>query len=276
MISNPVARSVLLLVLGFSANNVYSVAAAHVPIGTQVVNRELSLLTGGNAPLLRDVEANVLVFFRPNDKHSQTALTELAQCQTGLTGKSVSWAGVVSSSAPVDGVLDMLRDSGFASPVFVDPGNEVYGSLELTQHPAVVIVSRDRKLAAFEPFRKINYCSVVVARIRHLLREITDANMEQVLSPPRATLGGNVATARRYRVLAERLFQDKKYETALDNVRNSLEKDPQSALSHTLLGQILAAQGKCGEAIRAFSQALTLDATLPTARDGLERCKPAR
>jgi len=85
----------LLLVLVLGTSNVHPVAAAHVPLGTPVSNKEMPLLAGGKAPLLQDVEANVLVFFRPNEEHSLGALRELVQCQVGLTGKSVNWMGVV-------------------------------------------------------------------------------------------------------------------------------------------------------------------------------------
>ena len=276
VISNPVTRLFLSLALVFSASNVHSVAKAHVPIGTPVSNQEMPLLAGGKTQLLRDVEANVLVFFRPSEEHSVSALKELAKCQADLPRPTVNWMGVVSSSASVDAVTATLRDTGFGSPVLVDRDNELYGRLEMAQHPAVAIIGRDKKLAAFEPFRKINYCAVVTARIRHLLREISDADMANVLSPPRATQGGNGQVARRYRAFAERQFIDKKYDIALDNVRKSLEKDPQLAIAHQLLGQILAAQDKCAEAVPAFDQALAIDSSLLSAKEGLERCKAAR
>lgn len=276
VISNPLTRLIISLTLVFSTSNVYSVAKAHVPVGTPVSNQEMPLLTGGKAPLLKDVEANVLVFFRPSEEHSVSALKELAKCQANLPRATVNWMGVVSSSASVDAVTATLRETGFGFPVLIDPDNQLYGRLEMAQHPAVAIIGRDKKLAAFEPFRKINYCAVVTARIRHLLREISDADMAAVLSPPRATQGGAVQVARRYRAFAENLFKDKKYDGALDNVRKSLEKDPQLAIAHELLGQILAAQDKCPEAVPAFNQALAIDATLAGAKEGLERCKAAR
>lgn len=276
MISISVTRLLLSLALAFAASNVHSVAQAHAPLGTLVGNQEMQLIKGGKTALLPDFEANVLVFFRPNEDHSLAALKELMQCQAELTRKSVNWVGVVSSTAPAEGVTEMIRDSGWTLPVLIDRDNQLYGKLEMAQHPAVAIIDRDKKLAAFEPFRKINYCPVVTARIRLLLREITEADMEKVLSPPRATQGGNGQVARRYRAFAEHLFRDKRYDMALDNVRKSLDKDPQLAIAHELLGQILVAQDKCADAIPAFNQALAIDAGLASAKDGLERCKSAR
>lgn len=277
MSSKPVARLALLLAfLVASASNFHSASAAHAAVGSPVSNAEMPLLEGGKAFALRDVEANVLVFFRPNHPRSLQALRELAQCQTGFTGKSVHWMSVVSGSAPPESVPAMLRDSGFTAPVLVDREDALYGSLGLALHPVVVIVGRDQKMAAFEPFRVVDFCSVVSARIRHLLHEISDADLDKVLNPPKSSQGGNGQVAQRYRAYAEVLFKDKNYDKALQNVRKSLDKDPQLAPAHALLGRILFAQGNCAEAIPAFSQALAIDASSADAKEGLERCKPAR
>lgn len=251
-------------------------SAAHAAIGTPVANAQMPTLDGGKAFALRDAEANVLVFFRPNQERSMGALRELAQCQAAFSGKSVSWVAVVSSSAPAESVAAILRDTGFAAPVLVDRGDTLYGSLGLSLHPVVVIVGRDHKLAAFEPFRSVDFCSVVSARIRWVLREITEDELRNALAPPKSTQGGNEQVARRYHALAQALFKAANYDKALENARRSLDKDPQAAPVHALLGQILSAQGNCANAVPAFEQALAIDAASASAREGLERCKSAR
>jgi tetratricopeptide (TPR) repeat protein len=183
---------------------------------------------------------------------------------------------VVSGSAPADSVATMMRDSRFAAPVLVDAGDALYASLGLALHPVVVVVGRDKKLAAFEPFRAVDFCPVVSARIRHVLREISDDELAAALAPPKATQGGNGQVARRYRAFAEALFKDKSYDKALENVRKSLDKDPMLAPAHALLGQILLAQERCADAIPAFDQALALEPDNASAREGLARCKAGR
>lgn len=250
--------------------------AAHAAIGTPVASSEMPTLEGGKAPLMGSVDANVLVFFRPDQERSLGALRELAHCQKELAGKSVRWVAVVSSSAAPPAVAALLRDTAFAAPVLVDNGDVLYGSLGLDLHPVVVIVGRDQKLAAFEPFRALDYCPVIGARIRHVLHEISDVELALALDPPKATQGGNPQVARRYRAFAEAQFKNKDYDKALDSVRKSLAKDPGLASAQALLGQILWAQGNCADAVPAFNQALLLDAASASAREGLERCKSAR
>ncbi|MDD5176545.1 MAG: tetratricopeptide repeat protein [Sterolibacterium sp.] len=276
MIPSPVARLILLIALVISTTSFHLASASHAAIGTPVSNAEMPTLEGGKTVALRKVEANVLVFFRPNQERSLGALRELAQCQSGFTGKSVHWVAIVSSSAPAESAATLLRDSGFVAPLLVDREDALYGSLGLALHPVVVIVDREQNLAAFEPFRAVDFCSIVGARIRHLLGEITDDQLNSVLAPAKSTQGGSDQVAKRYRAFAEALFKDKNYDKALENVRKSLDKDSQLAPAHALLGEILSAQGNCTEAIPAYNQALTIDAANLSAKEGLSRCKPAQ
>lgn len=273
---SPAVRLALLFALVVSSTSLHPASAAHASIGTPVSNMEMSTLEGGKALALKKVVANVLVFFRPNQERSLGALRELAQCQSGFVGKSVHWVAIVSSSAPTESAAALLRDAGFHATGLVDRDDALYGSLGLALHPVVVIVGSDQKLAAFEPFRSVDFCAVVGARIRHLLHEITDDQLNSVLTPAKSTEGGSDQVARRYRAFAEALFKDKNYDKAIENVRKSLDKDPQLVSAHVLLGEILFAQGNCAEAIPAFSQALALDAANTSAKGGLERCQPAK
>lgn len=247
--------------------------AAHAAVGSSVAGAELPTLDGGKAQVMGGVEANVLVFFRPDQPRSAGALRELARCQKGFVGKSVRWVAVVSGSASVPAVGALMRDTGFAAPVLLDNGDALYGSLGLDLHPVVVVVGRDQKLAAYEPFRALDYCTIISARIRHVLREISDAELAVVLDPPKSTQGGNEQVARRYRAFAEAQFKDKNYDKALESVGKSLAKDPLLASAHALRGQILLAQGNCAEAALAFKQALALDASIALAREGMALCK---
>jgi len=170
----------------------------------------------------------------------------------------------------------MLRATRFAATVLVDSGDALYASLGLALHPVLVIVGRDHKLAAFEPFRSVDFCALVSARIRYMLREISDDELNRALAPPRAADGGDSQVARRYRAFAAALFKDKSYDKAMENVRKSLERDPQLASAHALMGEILLAQDNCADAIPAFDKALALDAANAQAKEGLQRCKAGR
>lgn len=254
----------------------HTVDAALAAIGTPVANAQLPTLDGGKETVLGDVDANVLIFFRPGQERSQSALRQLARCQKDFAGKSTRWVAVVPGSAPKPEAAALMRDSGLVAPVLVDNDDALYGSLGLDLHPVVAVIGRDHKLASFEPFRALDYCPVISARIRHAMHEITDTELRAVLDPPKVTQGGNDVVARRYRAYAEKLLLDKQYDKALANAHKSLDKDPTSAAAHTLLGQVLRSLGKCADAVAAFKQALTLDGTDVSAKEGLQACEAAR
>jgi tetratricopeptide (TPR) repeat protein len=249
--------------------------AAHAAIGTPVADGELATLQGGSARVLGD-GTSVLVFFRPNQDRSATALRELAQCRARLSGRPVRWVGVVSDSVPAQAASALVREAGFDVPVLVDRGDALYGALGIALHPVVVIVGRDRKLAAFEPFRSVDFCAVVTARVRHALGEVGDAEVQAALEPPKSAEGGDEQVAARYRALAQMQLKSGSPDKALASIERSLEKAPKLAASHALRGEILAVLGRCSEAVPAFREALSLDASNVAAKAGLERCAAAR
>lgn len=252
----------------------HSAKAARAAIGTPVADAGMPTLDGRTARLLGD-GLNVLVFFRPNQENSARGLRELARCRRDLAGKPVRWAGIVSDAVPADAVAALARDAGFDGPILVDRGDALYGSLGVALHPVAVIVGRNRTLAAFEPFRSIDYCTVVSARLRHALGEIPDEALRAALEPPKSSESGDALAARRYRALAEMQFKAGNADKALDSARKSVGKDPAFAAAHVLVGEILASQGKCPEGLRAFQEALSIEPSNAAAKAGAERCDPA-
>jgi len=250
--------------------------AAHAAIGTPVANVELPTPEGGKAGVLQPAEANVLVFFRPNQERSLEALSELAHCQKAFDGKAVRWATIVSDSVAAESAAAMLRKSGLSAPLLVDTGDALYGSLGVALHPVVVIVDKENKLAAFEPFRAVNFCTVVSAHLRYVLREITSEEMRTAIDPPKAVEGGNGQVARRYLALAKVLLKSGKLEKALAYANKSIERDSALAAGHALIGEILRAQEKCADAIPAYDRALALDAGNATALEGRKLCESRR
>lgn len=246
--------------------------AVHATLGTPVADVELKTLEGGALRVLGE-GVSVLVFFRAGQDRSGVALHELARCRGTLAGKAVRWIGLVSDAAPAAQAAALVRDAGFDAPVLVDQGDALYGALGLALHPVVVVVGRDRRLAAFEAFRSIDFCAVVVARVRHALGEIGDAELHSALEPPRSAEGGDEQVAARYRALARAQFKSGSLDKAHESIRRSLEKAPAAAPSHLLLGEILAAQGRCADAVVGFRQALALDRSNDAARQAIERCR---
>lgn len=245
-------------------------AFANQPVGSVIANAELPTLDGGTHALLSSNQINVFLFFKPGLEFSNAFLKEIAVCHTEMIGKPVHWVAVVSDRMPTAAVQAEVKQTGIQMPVLIDEGDRLFGRLGVKLYPSVGITDADRKLVAYEPFRKVHYTAVIRARIRHLLKEINDADLEKVLHPPPATLGGDTAAARRRLKLGTKLLEAQRYEKAMENAQRCLELDPNSADAHVLLGRILAAQNKPAQARRAFEQALQLAPENSAAREGLK------
>ncbi|MDD5029983.1 MAG: tetratricopeptide repeat protein [Rhodoferax sp.] len=270
-----IKRLVLLLVVFPALAGMGLAASAHADIGTPVANLEMATLQGSKLPLLAESGSTVLFFFRPRQERSRTALQDLEPCLKEFAGKSLRLVGVVSGSVALPDVSALVQETGFTAPVMIDAGDALYGSLALAMHPVVAVIGPDHKLAAFEPYRTIDFCAVLRSRLHLLLGDISESQMQRTLSPERASEGGQTQLARRYRAMAAMLFNSKNYDKALASVRQSLAHDPNLASAQTLLGQILAAQGHCAQAQAAFQQALALDASLSPASQTASSCPAA-
>ena len=244
-------------------------AAFHrAAIGDVIENAELPALSGGKQPLLADANVNVFIFFKPGQEHSRTTLTQLVELEQEFADKSVHWVAVASDRFNPAMIEAEVNAIGLNMPVLIDTGDELYGRLGVALSPNIGITDKEHKLVADLPFTKVNYATMIRGFIQHQLKEISDAELQAILNPPNAIQGGDVEIAHRNLKYAEKLFQAGQYEKALENVQNSLAKDPTLAPAYVLQGQILSVQGNRDEALMSFDQALNLDPSNETARRG--------
>jgi hypothetical protein len=237
-------------------------------VGEFIENVELPVLSGGKQTLLGEATVNVFVFFKPGQKHSRITLTQLVECEKEFAGKSVHWVAVASDRFKPAEIKADVKATGLSMPVLIDTGDELYGRLGVALSPNIGITDKQHKLLADLPFAKVNYTTVIRGHIRHLLMEISDAELQSILNPPAAIQGGDAEVARRRLKYAEKLFQSRQDEEALKNVQKALEKDPKLAAAYALQGQILSAHGRRDEALKAFDEALKLDPSNEAARSG--------
>jgi len=262
----------LLLLLAWLTFGPGAWAYTHAQLGTVVPDAEMPTLAGGTDHLFTDATANVIIYFRPGQDYSRLALKELAAVEKEFAGKSVHWVGVVSDRAAKDDVQSMVKEAGLSMPVLIDVGDLLYGKLGVAQVPVTLLFDQQHKLVAYQSFTKVNYAAVIRARVRYLLKEISDQELAAVLNPPAALTDSDEAAASRRLKLADMLFKSKSYDKALENVAASIEENP-SAAAYALRGDILAAQGKCPEAIPSYNEALKLDPQNPRALQGMKTCQ---
>jgi tetratricopeptide (TPR) repeat protein len=267
-----VVRGIRLGLLALVARPLAARAFANVAIGDVVDDAELRTVDGENHRLVgKGAKANVILFFRPEQEHSLDTLKDMAACEKDLADRPVHWVAIVSSSWSADQIRATVAESGIRMPVLVDEGDALYGRLGVRLHPTIGILDAKRRLVAYEPFRQINYCDRVKARIRMVLGEITEAEVAKVDAPERATTRTEEGVARRRLNYARNLVRIQKLDRALEEVQKSLAVTP-SAAAYALQGEILAAQGRCPDAIRAFDVALKMEPSNRVATEGRKSC----
>ena len=243
-------------------------------LGDKVDDAELKTLDGGKAHLMgKGAKANVLVFVRPGQDHSLDTLHDVAACEADLAARGVHWVALVSDSADLGEAKALVAASGIKMPVLVDTGDYVYGRLGVRLHPDIEVVDGAGKLAGHEPFRAVNYCDRVVARIRYVMGEIDAKALAQAEDPPPNTTHSEQGVAKRHVNLARRFMELGQFDMAMAEVQKSLMEAP-TGEAYALQGQILAKQGKCKDANRAFEVALKLEPQNGEAQTGKKGCGP--
>jgi hypothetical protein len=237
-------------------------------LGDKIADAVLPGLDGGQHHLFTDAAANVFIFVKPGQEHSEVTLRQFAQLEKEMVEKSVRFVAIVSDQIPRTKVEATRRASGVVMPILFDRGDALFTQLGVTLEPCTGIVGADHHLTAYLPFTKVNQTGLLRAHIRHLLKEIDDAELARIGSPVSDPAAGNREAARRRLRLAEKLFESKLYPQALANAQASIAKDPTVAAAHALLGDIYSIQKSPDEALRAYQRALELAPTFGPALRG--------
>ena len=270
----PCWTSPAFLLLALSAvGEVGGEPSTNTPMGAVVSNPELAAAAGGKRTPQGAEAANVLVFFRPDKESSVQTLKGLAPCEKRTAGKSVRWTGIVSDKYPLDQVKAAQAETGVQMPILVDAGDALYVELGIAQLPAVAITDRAHKLVQFQPFTKLNFCELVDGRVRLVIKEITEADFEKIQNPASTRIGGDASVAGRHVKMAEAYLKAAAPDKAVDQARIGVEKAPELAAAHAMLGSALAASGDCKGARAAFDQALKLDPADARALEGKKGCE---
>ncbi len=230
-------------------------------LGTTIKNRRMPTLDGKTESLFGNAKANVFVFFRSGQDHSEQALQELAALEKEFAAKPVRFVGIVSSDEPKEPVAALVRETGVRMPILVDEKDALYGELGVVLHPSVGIADARYRLAQYQPFRKINLLDLLRGRIQLVLGEITEAQFAAVLEPPAAPVAVNRAHARVN--LARKLLAAGAVDAAIQSARAAVALEPAHAENHAILAETLARGGKCDESTRETAEARKLDPATP-------------
>jgi tetratricopeptide (TPR) repeat protein len=244
-----------------------------VEVGQPVPEAQLQDLTSqAPSPLLLEGKACLFLLFRPGQKHTLEGLTAVASLQPEFEPRGVRFVAVTTDRYPASAATEALAAAGARMPILVDNGEEFFASLGVRVTPTVGLVDARHRLAAWEPYRRIQFRDILAARLKFMLGDIGEKELEKAIAPDDASEGDDAIVARRYLNLGRLLLKSGDLEKARHSARRALEKNPKLAAAHALLGQIALADKDCDEAQKAFGAALALDPSDGEASAGRERC----
>ncbi len=252
-------RTIAAIVALAASSSLPQPAAAfrQAPVGTRIADRTMPTVDGRRAALLAPGKVSVFVFVRTRQEFSEIALRQLATLERELATKPVRFVAVVSDSEVPSEAQQLARETGVRMPILVDQGDALYGELGVAMYPSAGVVGRDGRLAAFQPFRKVNYLDAMRGRVQLVLGELSEAALAEILDPgvPVQT-GGGRAHARL--TLARALLAGGNTEKAIESARAAVALDPGLAAAHEVLSEALAKAGRCEDAEREVTEARKL------------------
>lgn len=251
-------------------------AFRRIPLGTEVPNIELKTLDGERHELFQpNTKVYLFVFFRPNQKYSQSTLGILAPICDAYGKRSVRCVAIVSDYYDKATIKTAVKAAHWSDKkTFIDEEDRYSAQLGVILYPSIGITDGSRKLQAYEPFVKVNYAQRIEATIRFLLGDINEKQLQNALAPPlheQETQDRDTALLN-YN-FARKLFELGENETAVARAKRALELNPDLADAHALIGLIRVKQRRCDEAIIQFQKALQLDKKNKQATKGMARCK---
>ncbi len=262
---------VLLAAMGWSL----AAPAAPADIGRVIEDAKLRQMDGKMVQLFeRGANATVLVFFRPAQERSADALVAVGRCREMLAGKAVRWLVVAPSDSDIAEVEAALSSAKLNVTTVIDEGDALYGAAGVRTLPAILVLDKEHRLAAYEGHHPVGYADVLRTRIRRAMGEISDEEASSEITPAKSPMPGDnpLDVAGRHVKFGRKLLEAKVYAKAHQSARKSLEIGP-SAAAWALEGQIFSAEGKCADAARSFDAALAMDPKNAIALEERGRCK---
>jgi tetratricopeptide (TPR) repeat protein len=226
---------------------------------------------GGSGELnLEDLKGRpaVVVFWRPGQDLSRAALRDLEALVAELGAQRLAILAVDSAQSSVQEVQSALAGENLSYPVVLDPQRALYGPAGVIVSPTSFLLDPDGVLRFKVASHPPQYRQVVRARLRYLLGDIDQAQMDREIEPTVLKIDHDLAAAWRMYNLGRRLQGEGKPDEAIAQFEKAVSQYPSLAEARCALGFMRLASGDREAAAQHFQTALTYEPDSPTARLG--------
>lgn len=265
-----VSLSLALLILTFSADAAV-LAFRNVAEGQPAPNFTLKDAAGNDVSLSGSAGKTVVViFFKPDQKSSQEALSDLAKIYGRYKNRGVEILSIMSEAGEQSELKALMEKEKIMFPVLIDEGRKIYGEWGAFLYPTTAIIDKDGKVSMHIPSHNRKYAEVVEGGIRVALGEITKEKLEEELNPKEVKqLTPEQKKAERHMMLGQKLMERKLVDKASAEFALAVEADPNLAEAKVLYGFTLLKLGDAAKAQDNFTKALAINPKVDDVKCGL-------
>ncbi|MHC4413784.1 MAG: multiheme c-type cytochrome [Planctomycetota bacterium] len=257
--------------LAVTAGFQVSVASSTLRIGDPVP--VFSLSRGDGVPGQYELEPlkgppAVILFWRPQQELSLEALRDLGMVAAELGTERIRIVGVDSARSSAQEVQAALGGGDVSFPILLDPQRELYGRFAVIVSPTTFLVDAEGVLRFKVASHARHYSRIITARLRFLLGDIDEEQMNQEIEPTVLKIDHDLAAALRMYNLGRKLQGEGKPQEAVAMYEKAVSQYPSLPEARCALGFMRLTSGDLDAAAQHFQTALTYQPDAPLARLG--------
>jgi peroxiredoxin/predicted negative regulator of RcsB-dependent stress response len=211
----------------------------------------------------------VLVYLNTEQARSQEAMKDVQSLFENYGSRGVQVIGITADAGEKESILKIAGKYNLDFPILVDSERDVYGEYGIRVYPSTVIIDKEGNVVYGIPGHSLSYKVQMDGRIRFLLGDISDEELQTVMHPKRAVRDDALLKAERRYNLALTFTRSRLNDQALMTVKQSIMAKPDFVKSHILLGFLLLDEEEADEAYDAFRKALDITPDSKDAMTGL-------
>jgi peroxiredoxin len=243
--------------------------AISLEFGTKAPDFQLGSVNGEKIALSQHRGSIViLVYWRPDQKRSLTALNDLQELFKKHGGKGVKVLAITAESAK-ENLQRIIDNLNIEFPILIDSERNVYGDYSIRVYPTTLILDRDGILVDVLTGHALTYKIKIDGALQYQLGEIDRQKLREMVTPAKEEKDEAALHAERRYNLALSFTKSRSLDHAIVMAKKSLENKSDFVPSHVLLGFLYLENNEIDLAIDQFRTVLDLDPLSKDAKTGL-------
>jgi peroxiredoxin len=263
---------IVIILLSLLLSQVLPAHAVSIHYGAEAPEFTLSS-TDGEKVSLSEYKGDivVLIYWDTEQDYSLEALDQCRDFFNAYKGKGVKFIGLIADTEDVPKARQIIKDYGIEFPVLIDVNRHVFSSYGISVYPTTIIIDRGGRYFNDIPGYAVTYETKLVGYLRHMLGEIDERELVELISLQRKVKAKSVSelSAERNYFLALKFAEEGLINHAITSAESSIESKPDMPRTHILLGFLFLEIKETELALQEFQRALELEPGSNDAKTGL-------